>query len=364
MGSQASPMQKAMLNRQQVRQRPILAPPPLQTVNQSPHTGGHRNFGGSPTVQPTPPSQHSSPSTSKSPAFAIQGGIASPNSDFQAQTQNQQARGMPGARHVYAPHQQSHMRSMSGPGTSQPQPGSRAASHASSGSYYHPQFQKHYDQLGKFTRKSPSFPARGALFVLGLFREYRTGVRCTSWHARRSGRRRTRHRQLHSKLPPSDHDCWPKRLTSLASNDHCLWKRHWWGWRTCHRSLRSYAGRRSLRVDGLDAFPQSLQLSATAAAKIASNDTQWRVVWWQSVCLLSEGAGSPNRDSYFDLIGPGCTDHICEMKIILSISSSVEIVIWIYIQTQSEYKWSALRFIADSHTHTEGGWSLGRRASI
>merc|ERR1711977_769331 len=80
MASQASPMQKAMLNRQQGRQRPILAPP-LQT--------------------PTPPSQHSSPSTSKSPAFAIQGGIASPNSDFQSQQPQQphQARLMPGSRH-------------------------------------------------------------------------------------------------------------------------------------------------------------------------------------------------------------------------------------------------------------------------
>lgn len=52
MASQASPMQKAMLNRQQqVRQRPVVASP-IQT--------------------PTPPSQHSSPSTARSPGFALQ----------------------------------------------------------------------------------------------------------------------------------------------------------------------------------------------------------------------------------------------------------------------------------------------------
>jgi hypothetical protein len=299
MGSQASPMQKAMLNRQQGRQRPILAPPPLQTVNQSPHTGGHRNYGGSPTVQPTPPSQHSSPSTSKSPAFAMQGGIASPNSDFQAQTQNHPARGMPGARHVYAPHQQSHMRSMSGPGTSQPPPGSRAASHASSGSYYHPQFQKHYDQLGKFSRTTHSFPARGALFVLGLFREYRTGVRCTRWHARRSGRRRPRHRQFYSKLSPTDHDRWSEWLAGFTPNDLCLGERHWRRWLTCHRSLRSYARRRSVWADGVDAFPQSFQFSATAAAKIVCNDTQRLVLWRRSVCALSDDVCSLKGGSYF-----------------------------------------------------------------
>jgi len=136
MASQASPMQKAMLNRQQGRQRPILAPP-LQT--------------------PTPPSQHSSPSTSKSPAFAIQGGIASPNSDFQSQQPQQphQARLMPGSRHQqYTGQHQPHMRNISASSASQQPHSGRQPPNTSAGSYY-PHFQKHYDQLGKFTHNLP-----------------------------------------------------------------------------------------------------------------------------------------------------------------------------------------------------------------
>ena len=238
MASQATPMQKAMLNRQQGRQRPILAPP-LQTVNQTSHAGGQRNFGGSPAVQPTPPSQHSSPSTTKSPAFAIQGGMASPNSDFQPQQgqQSHQPRLLPGSRHQqYGSQPQSHMRSISASASSQQPPGSRPSSQAAGGSYY-PQFPKHYDQLGKFTHTLPSPACHGALFVLGLFREYRAGVRCTSWYARRSRRRRHRHRQFHPQLPASNHERWSRWSAGVAANDHRVRKRHNRSWRRrrpCH----------------------------------------------------------------------------------------------------------------------------------
>jgi hypothetical protein len=224
MASQATPMHKAMLNRQQGRQRPIVAPP-LQTVNQSPHAGGSRNFGGSPAVQPTPPSQHSSPSTAKSPAFAMQGGMASPNSDFQPQ-QGQQphhARLLPGSRHQqFVPQQQSHMRSLSASTASQPTSAGRPQPQHTGGNYYPPQFQKHYDQLGKSTSMNPFLPARGALFVLGLFREYRTGVRCTVWHVGRSRRRRARCRQLYSQFQTAYNDCRTCRAPGFAPNDHSV----------------------------------------------------------------------------------------------------------------------------------------------
>ncbi|KAL2424686.1 hypothetical protein ABEF91_001207 [Exophiala dermatitidis] len=71
MTGQASPMQKAMLNRQQqARHRPAMAPP-IQT--------------------PTPPSQHSSPSNARSPGFALQGGMASPATDISEQEYDAQA---------------------------------------------------------------------------------------------------------------------------------------------------------------------------------------------------------------------------------------------------------------------------------
>lgn len=158
MASQASPMQKAMLNRQQqVRQRPVVAPP-IQTVNQTPRGGGPHNFAGSPTAQPTPPSQHSSPSTARSPGFALQGGMTSPGSDLQAQ--HVQQRSMTSSQHQSFPSQpRTHMRNLQGH--------RNPAGVVSQSNYYPASFQKHYDQLGKLTHFLNSFPACGALFVLG-----------------------------------------------------------------------------------------------------------------------------------------------------------------------------------------------------
>lgn len=167
MASQASPMQKAMLNRQQqVRQRPVVAPP-IQTVNPIPHSGGSHNFAGSPLPQPTPPSQHSSPSTARSPGFALQGGMTSPTSDLQAQ--HVQQRSIASSQRGSFPSQpRTHSRNLSSPVTSQPMQGSRNATGIMPQSnYYPPSFQKHYDQLGKLTRSFSPFLVCGALFVLG-----------------------------------------------------------------------------------------------------------------------------------------------------------------------------------------------------
>ena len=164
---QPSPMQRAMLNRQQ-RQRPVPAPP-IQTVNAPPRSSGQRNFAGSPTLQPTPPSQHSSPSTTKSP-FAMQGGMTSPMSDLPPQQLQQPYQAMQrplqqAPHQQFAPQPRTHMRNMSSANNQQPiQP---AQPQEPQSTYYSNSFPKHYDQLGK----SPFFPfsssIRGTVFVLG-----------------------------------------------------------------------------------------------------------------------------------------------------------------------------------------------------
>lgn len=166
---QASPMQKAMLSRQQqARNRPVMAPP-IQTVNSSSQIGGQRNFAGSPTAQPTPPSQQSSPSTARSPGFAMHGGMASPATDIagpQQPQQQPQARPLPPQHPSYASQPRSHARTMSHPATTQPYPPRTQPTPTVQDNYYPASFQKHYSQLGKLT---PSFPlsfACGALFVL------------------------------------------------------------------------------------------------------------------------------------------------------------------------------------------------------
>jgi hypothetical protein len=154
-------MQKAMLNRQQQRTNRASMAPPIQTVNPITQAGGPRNFAGSPAAQPTPPSQHSSPSTARSPGFALQGGMTSPATDMAAQ-QPQQARPLPPSHPAsFQPQPRSQLRSLTGttaapsyPPRSQPE------------SYYPASFQKHYTQLGKLTRSLFSLSACGALFVL------------------------------------------------------------------------------------------------------------------------------------------------------------------------------------------------------
>ncbi|KIV80302.1 hypothetical protein PV11_07815 [Exophiala sideris] len=148
---QASPMQKAMLSRQQqARHRPAMAPP-IQTVNPSSQNGGQRSFAGSPTVQPTPPSQNSSPSTARSPGFALQGGMTSPATDITTQQPQQQqpARSLPPAQqHAFAPQRRVQAaRTFSNQATTQPFPPRAQANPTMQDNYYPASFQKHYSQL-------------------------------------------------------------------------------------------------------------------------------------------------------------------------------------------------------------------------
>ncbi|KAL2431573.1 hypothetical protein ABEF95_011607 [Exophiala dermatitidis] len=133
MTGQASPMQKAMLNRQQqARHRPAMAPP-IQT--------------------PTPPSQHSSPSNARSPGFALQGGMASPATDISSQQSQQPQQNRPLPQPGSFPSQPRHpARQLSQSDSSQPYPPRTQPNHMMQDNYYPTSFQKHYSQLGKLTR--------------------------------------------------------------------------------------------------------------------------------------------------------------------------------------------------------------------
>ncbi|KIV88161.1 hypothetical protein, variant 1 [Exophiala mesophila] len=164
---QASPMQKAMLNRQQqARHRPVMAPP-IQTVNPSSHAGGQRNFAGSPTAQPTPPSQHSSPSAARSPGFALQTGMTSPATDVgPSPAQQHHGRPIQPSQQAYNQQPRQHNRTVSHPGNVAPYPPRGQPNLSMQESYYPPSFQKHYSQLGKLTPFFYPLRACGALFVL------------------------------------------------------------------------------------------------------------------------------------------------------------------------------------------------------
>jgi len=211
-----------MLSRQQqARHRPAMAPP-IQTVNSSSQSGGQRSFAGSPTVQPTPPSQNSSPSTARSPGFALQGGMTSPATDMttqQPQQQQQQVRPLPPSQqHAFAPQRRvPAARTFPNQPTAQAFPPRAQANPTMQDNYYPASFQKHYSQLGKLTRPLCMWSSvRPRLIAC-----YRTGVRCTTRHHGRFRRRRRRHRQFHPELP--------------SSPDHCrLWHAHGYASVTTH----------------------------------------------------------------------------------------------------------------------------------
>ena len=165
----ASPMQKAMMSRQQqARRRPVHAAP-IQNVMPSPQSATARKFGGSPTVQPTPPSQHSSPSTARSPGFPLQGGLSSPGSDLSTQ-QSLQHRQQPYSaqplrgpapslnHHSFVQQPRTHLRNVSATAQAMAEP-RMLGQLMMPPTYYSASFPKHYDQLGKLTPPSDTlFP--------------------------------------------------------------------------------------------------------------------------------------------------------------------------------------------------------------
>lgn len=165
--SRQSPVQRAIISRPQHVRRPKAAP------NNRLHGSNEFEFSNhSPYLQPTPPSQQSSP-TSTSPGVFGQGVMTPPSSDIQAQLEHQhhlhqpqpaEFNGQPHVNHpatyptsqpaaVMAMPTMSMAGPMSGPGTI-------------GASFYPTPFQNHIDQLGKLTRPFPSPWYERAMFVL------------------------------------------------------------------------------------------------------------------------------------------------------------------------------------------------------
>ena len=116
----------------------------------------------SPQLQPTPHSQGSSPTASRSPQYGAQGGMNPPQPGFQAQPQPQQQHQLlpqlKGANYQGIPVPAS---------SSSPQslaPRANAIRGTSRPSVWPSPYQTHIEQLGKLT---PSSPLNRTLFVLG-----------------------------------------------------------------------------------------------------------------------------------------------------------------------------------------------------
>ena len=124
----------------------------------------------SPQLQPTPPSQALSPTTSRSPVGLVQGGTTPVGVDLRAQ-QQQQPRPKSRIPPSYMPSAIS--TSMSGHNVQPILPASRSSAciemtsaTSTHSSYYPSPFQTHIEQLGKLTRPLLSFLLYRALFVL------------------------------------------------------------------------------------------------------------------------------------------------------------------------------------------------------
>ena len=92
MTSQASPAQRAMMNRQQAaRSNCTIVVPPLQPVNNTTQNG-HESIYSQPPSYPRQPSQTPSPSTSRPSGFSVQGVLSSPTSNFPNPPTHQQQR--------------------------------------------------------------------------------------------------------------------------------------------------------------------------------------------------------------------------------------------------------------------------------
>ena len=164
-GSRQSPLQRAVTNRQRTRRSTLITgessvqPQPLQAkpvVGQSPQT-----------VHPR--STRSSPLSSRSPGFPIQGGIISPPVDLDAQQQQQQQEQyqilqwpQPPPKRSKTEHQDTRRLTMAIPSAGAqimtPNSTVSSTSHVLSSSseatstYYPSPWRTHIEQLGKLTR--------------------------------------------------------------------------------------------------------------------------------------------------------------------------------------------------------------------
>jgi hypothetical protein len=157
--SQPTPAQRAVMNRHHQVQRANSGSGPrlIQAQKSRSNTVSSQ----SPQLQPTPPSQTSSPTASRSPIYGMQGGMTSPHAALQAQQQFQQQQQLqPPLRPQQYPQSHSYP-SITIPGKMHTIPAGRPVAPGDEGrnsaggmrsSHWSSPYQTHMEQLGKLTR--------------------------------------------------------------------------------------------------------------------------------------------------------------------------------------------------------------------
>jgi len=189
---QPPPIQRAILNRHHARRSNSSIAPKLEPgiISPLPPIHGHSSAT-SPKSRPTPSSHSASPAATTS--YGSQHGASPTSSDHLSVSIRPPMSTSTSMKAPPNPHALSNM-----PGQRQMQMAAlqQGAAHArgvvpgtSAPFYATPSFQNHIEQLGKLPRLfSPPSPFDRTVPVLGLFREYRTGVRCSRRHYGGSGR--------------------------------------------------------------------------------------------------------------------------------------------------------------------------------
>lgn len=143
-------LERAAVNRNSVQRHPQagIAPKSAESFGLPQHRDGAYGMP-SPQFQATPPSHVSSPSHTKSPGFGFQGAMSPIGMDAQVQQQQGRSQLLPQSRNLnQASPPMGLQQSDNDP---KALPGSRN-SRVPSAAYYPSPFQKHYDQLGMFSR--------------------------------------------------------------------------------------------------------------------------------------------------------------------------------------------------------------------
>lgn len=180
--SQPTPAQRAVMNRHHQLQRASSSTGPrlIQAQKARSNTVSSQ----SPQLQPTPPSQTSSPTASRSPNYGLQGGMTSPHAALQAQQQfQQQQQQLQQLQPPLRPPQNFPQHSQAYPSITIPASntkmqnmhpnrplGPRDDGTTSAGgirpNHWSSPYQTHMEQLGKLTRPFLSVLYNRALFVL------------------------------------------------------------------------------------------------------------------------------------------------------------------------------------------------------
>jgi hypothetical protein len=146
--SQPTPVQRVVMDRHHQAQRANSGSGPrlIQTQKSRSNTVSSQ----SPQLQPTPPSQPSSPTASRPPVYGMQGGMPSPHTALQAQQQSQPP---------FRP-QHPESRAVATRDDGRNSAGGIRSNHWSSS------YQTHMEQLGKLTHLFLSLSYDRALFIL------------------------------------------------------------------------------------------------------------------------------------------------------------------------------------------------------